>query len=139
MVTVLIRYKQARKGRVLHIYQSFFAFLHNREYQENGGVFVTRTRSLASVAPKGNIVKLTGDLSKMNPALMQPVGGMVGSGNMGRGPKDRHIGLTVAVVKGPQKGYVGTIKDTNGNVCRVELRTGNKIITIEKEKLRERM
>ena len=64
---------------------------------------------------------------------------MVGSGNMGRGPKDRHIGLTVAIVKGPQKGYVGTIKDTNGNVCRVELRTGNKIITIDKEKLRERL
>ncbi|KAM6501207.1 transcription elongation factor SPT5 [Amanita muscaria] len=129
---------EARKGRVLHIYQSFYAFLHNREYQENGGVFVTRTRSLASVAPKGSLVKPTGDLSKMNPAVMQPTGGMVGSGNMGRGPRDRHIGLTVTIVKGPQKGYAGTIKDTNGNICRVELRTGNKIITIEKDKLRER-
>ncbi|KAF8624668.1 hypothetical protein AX17_006999 [Amanita inopinata Kibby_2008] len=130
---------EGRKGRVLHIYQSFFAFLHNREYQENGGVFVTRARSLASLAPKGSIIKPTGDLSKMNPALQQPTGGMVGSGNMGRGPKDRHIGLTVAIVKGPQKGYVGTIKDTNGNIARVELRTGNKIITIEKEKMRERL
>ncbi len=59
---------------------------------------------------------------------------MVGSG-MGRGIRDRLIGVTVAVVKGPQKGYVGTIKDTNGPTARVELNTGNKVITIEKEKL----
>ena len=72
----------------------------------------------------------------MNPAIAQPSGGMVGSGAMGRGPRDRHIGLTVMVVKGPHKGYAGTIKDTNGNIARVELRTGNKVISIDKEKLR---
>src|SRR5580693_3331944 len=102
---------QGRKGRVLHIHQSFFAFLHNRDIVENGGVFVTRARSLASLAPKGNLVKTPGaDLSKMNPALGAPTGGMVGSGNMGRGPRDRLIGVTVVVVKGTQKGYVGAIK-----------------------------
>jgi len=79
------------------------------------------------------------DLSKMNPALAAPSGGMVGSGAMGRGPRDRHIGLTVTVVKGPHKGYVGTIKDTNGQIARVELRTGNKIIMIDKEKLYRRL
>lgn len=71
----------------------------------------------------------------MNPALVAPTGGMVGSGNMGRGPRDRHIGATVTVVKGAYKGYAGTIKDTNGPVARVELRTGNKVISIEKDKL----
>jgi transcription elongation factor SPT5 len=74
----------------------------------------------------------------MNPALVAPTGGMVGSGNMGRGPRDRHIGLTVTVIKGPHKGYVGTIKDTNGLIARVELRTGNKVIMIDKEKLYRR-
>ncbi|KAF9460432.1 hypothetical protein BDZ94DRAFT_933662 [Collybia nuda] len=130
---------EARKGRVLHTHQSFFAFLHNRDIVENGGVFVTRTRSLASLAPKGNLLKAGTDLSKMNPALAPPTGGMVGSGNMGRGPRDRDIGLTVCVIKGPHKGYVGTIKDTNGPAVRVELRTGNKVITLEKDKLRERL
>ncbi|KXN87162.1 Transcription elongation factor SPT5 [Leucoagaricus sp. SymC.cos] len=130
---------EGRKGRVLHIYQSFYAFLHNRDITENGGVFVTRTRSLVSVAPKGSLIKPGADLSKMNPALVQPTGGMVGSGNMGRGPKDRHIGVTVMVVKGPHKGYAGTIKDTNGNIARVELRTGNKLIMIDKEKLYRRL
>lgn len=101
---------------------------------------MTRARSLVSLAPKGNLVKTAGmDLSKMNPALAPPTGGMVGSGNMGRGPRDRHIGVTVCAVKGAYKGYVGTIKDTNGTVARVELRTGNKVIMIEKDKLRERL
>jgi hypothetical protein len=71
--------------------------------------------------------------------MIAPLGGMVGSGAMGRGPRDRDIGLTVCVVKGPHKSYVGTIKDTNGPIARVELRTGNKVITLEKNKLRERL
>ncbi|KAF8837001.1 transcription elongation factor Spt5 [Paxillus ammoniavirescens] len=127
---------EGRKGRVLHYYQSFFAFLHNRDISENGGVFVTRARSLASLAPKGNLVKPGTDLGKMNPhaAGGAPMGGMVGSA-MGRGPRDRDIGALVAIVKGPQKGYLGIIKDTNGNFARVELHTGNKVITIDKEKL----
>jgi transcription elongation factor SPT5 len=73
----------------------------------------------------------------MNPTLGAPTGGMVGSGNMGRGPRDRDIGLTVMVVKGTHKGYSGTIKDTNGQIARVELRSGNKVITIDKEKIHE--
>ncbi|KAF8957531.1 hypothetical protein BDZ97DRAFT_1906781 [Flammula alnicola] len=130
---------EGRKGRVLHTHQSFFAFLHNRDIAENSGVFVTRARSLASLAPKSNVIKIGADLSKMNPALVAPTGGMVGSGNMGRGPRDRHIGTTVTVIKGPHKGYVGTIKDTNGAIARVELRTGNKIIMVDKEKLYRRL
>jgi len=132
--------EQGRKGRVLHTHQSFYAFLFNREIAENGGVFVTRTRSLASLAPKSNALKAVNtDLSKMNPTMMAPTGGMVGSGAMTRGPKDRDIGLTVTVIKGTHKGYVGTIKDTNGQIARVELRTGNKVIMIEKEKIYERL
>ncbi|KAF8170171.1 hypothetical protein K438DRAFT_1854154 [Mycena galopus ATCC 62051] len=131
---------EGRKGRVLHIHQAFWAFLHNRDIVENGGVFVARARSLVSVAPKGNLAKAHGmDLSKMNPALVAPTGGMVGSGNMGRGPRDRLIGVTVTVVKGPYKGYVGAIKDTNGPIARVELHTGNKVVPVDKEKLKRRL
>lgn len=101
-------------------------------------MFVTRARSLVSLAPKGNIIRPGTDLSKMNPAMSGGVtGGMVGSG-LGRGPRDRLIGVLVTVVKGPQKGYIGIIKDTNGPMARVELNTNNKVITIEKEKLYRR-
>ncbi|KAJ7132900.1 transcription elongation factor Spt5 [Mycena crocata] len=131
---------EGRKGRVLHIHQAFFAFLHNRDIVENGGVFVTRARSLVSLAPKGSLAKGPAmDLSKMNPALMPPTGGMVGSGSMGRGPRDRLIGVTVTIVKGPYKGYVGAIKDTNGPIARVELHTGNKVVAVDKEKLKRRL
>ncbi|ELU42866.1 transcription elongation factor SPT5 [Rhizoctonia solani AG-1 IA] len=123
---------EMRKGQVLHIHQSTYAFLFNREIAENGGVFVTRARSLVSVAPKGPGAGM--DLSKMNPAMMG--GGMVGSGIMTRAPRDRLIGVHVMVTKGLQKGYVGTVKETNGNLVRVELVTGNKVISIEKDKLR---
>jgi len=109
--------------------------LHNRDVTENSGVFVTRARSLVSLAPKGNLIK-TGDLSKMNPSMMG--GGMVGSGIIGRGPRDRLIGTPVMVTKGPSKGVAGVIKDTNGNLARVELLTGNKVISIDKSKLKWR-
>lgn len=80
------------------------------------------------------------DLSKMNPALSGgAMGGMVGSGPMGRGPRDRDIGVTVVIVKGPHKGYAGTIKDTNGSMARVELLTSNKMITIDKTKLHRKL
>lgn len=63
---------------------------------------------------------------------------MVGSGILGRGPRDRLIGTQVMVTKGPSKGIAGVIKDTNGNIARVELLTGNKVISIDKSKLRWR-
>ena len=43
--------------------------------------------------------------------------------------------IVTLVPKGPPKGYTGTIKDTNGPITRVELRTGNKLNTNEKGKL----
>ena len=99
---------------------------------------MTRARSLASLAPKGLPKVGALDLSKMNPAVAAPQGGMVGS-QIGRGPRDRLIGVHVAIIKGPQKGYYGTIKDTNGNLARVELQTSNKVITIDKVKLKRRL
>ena len=72
----------------------------------------------------------------MNPSMMGD--GMVGSGIIGRGPRDRLIGTQVMVTKGPSKGIAGVVKDTNGNIARVELLTGNKVISIEKSKLRRR-
>ncbi|KAG9011512.1 transcription elongation factor spt5, partial [Tulasnella sp. 427] len=124
---------EGRKGGVVHIHQAFYAFLHNREIVENGGVFVTRARSLASVAPKGR----SGgpDLTKLNPAM---AGGMVGSGMTSKGARDPLVGVQIVVVQGQFKGYLGRIKDTNGNFARVELHTQNKVITTEKAKLKRK-
>ena len=125
---------QNRRGVVLHIHQAFYAFLHNRDIPQNGGIFVARCRSLEPIAPKGG-TKAAVDLSKMNPALLNAQGG---APSMSRGPRDRLVGVNVVIVKGPQKGYLGAIKDVNGDHCRVELNTTNKIVTVEKVKLRRR-
>lgn len=125
---------QNRRGVVLHIHQGHFAFLHNREMEQNGGIFVVRCRSLEPIASKTG-AKVGPDLSKMNPALNSAQGG---APSMARGPRDRLIGVNVAVIKGPHKGFIGTIKDVNGDHCRVEIHTQNRIITIEKAKLRRR-
>ena len=63
---------------------------------------------------------------------------MVGSGIIGRGPRDRLIGTQVMIIKGPSKGVAGVVKDTNGTLARVELLTGNKVISIDKSKLKRR-
>ncbi|KAG8706005.1 transcription elongation factor spt5 [Ceratobasidium sp. 395] len=125
---------EMRKGQVLHIHQSTYASLHNRNIAENGGVFVTRARLLVSVAPKGPGAGV--DLSKMSPEMAGGAGGMVGSGIMNRVPQDRLIGVSVTVTKGLQKGYMGTIKETNGDIVRIELVTNNKVVSIEEDKLR---
>ncbi|CAG7851799.1 Transcription elongation factor SPT5 AltName: Full=Chromatin elongation factor SPT5 [Serendipita indica DSM 11827] len=122
-----------RRGVVLHIHQAFYAFLHNREIPKDGGIFVTRCRSLAPIAPKGAPKQPAMDLTKMNPAV---AGGTGGAPSMSRGPRDRLIGVNIKIIKGTQKGYQGIIKDVNGQHCRVELSTNNRIITIEKDKLR---
>ena len=88
---------------------------------------------MVSLTPKGNLIK-TGDLSKMNPSMMG--GGIVSSGMIGRGPRDKLAGTPIMVTKGPNKGVAGVIKDTNGNLARVELLTGNKVISIDKSKLK---
>jgi transcription elongation factor SPT5 len=100
---------------------------------QNGGIFVSKCRSLAPIAPKGAPKPGGMDLTKMNPAV---AGGQGGSPSMSRGPRDRLIGTQIKIIKGMQKGYQGVIKDVNGPHCRVELSTNNRIITIEKEKLR---
>ncbi|KAH9468034.1 hypothetical protein Pst134EA_011655 [Puccinia striiformis f. sp. tritici] len=128
-----------RRGRVLHIYRSMYAFLHSHESTENGGVFVTNARNLVSVAPKGS-KKDSGplDLTKMNPEMANrpPVGGPVVAAGIGqRFKRDEDIGKLCYIIKGPNKGLQGIIKDINGLLARVELHTNNKTLTIEKTKL----
>lgn len=72
----------------------------------------------------------------MNPAVAGNAqsGGMVGS-QVGRGPRDRLIGVICKITKGPMKNYNGIVKDTNGNMLRIELQANNKIITIDRMKV----
>ncbi|KAL4953642.1 Spt5 C-terminal nonapeptide repeat binding Spt4-domain-containing protein [Aspergillus filifer] len=133
--TVREVYGEQRSGVILHIHRSFL-FIHNKASAENSGIVVVRTTSVVTVSAKGG--RNTGpDLSKMNPALMGrgAPGGMMGpppSRNFGR---DRILGKTILVRKGPFKGLVGIVKDTTDVQARVELHSKNKLVTIPKELL----
>ena len=130
---------ESKQGVILHIYRSFL-FLHNREQTENSGISVVRASNVATVAAKGGRVAQSGntgpDLNKMNPALMR--NGMNGNGAMAP-PKtfgrDRALGQTVTIRKGPYKGLLGIVKDTTDLEARVELHTKGKTITVPKDTL----
>lgn len=123
---------QHRKGTILQIYRSTFIWLYNREIQENSGVFVLRNRQITSAAAK---TKATTDYSKQNPIFnvqtAQPA-------LVGRGPRDRLIDTHVVVVKGINKGMIGTVKDVNADKVRVELQSGNKMIVVPRSSLRKK-
>ena len=137
-------FSQMRQGQVLHVHQSMIAFLHNREYTENGGIFIVRTRNLEPLAPKSVSAKKSDsrDLSKLNPALANATGGGANDvrveGVKRFGGRDIYQGKHVAIVKGPYKTYRGIIKETNGNMARIELQSVSKPVTVQLDWLVEK-
>jgi transcription elongation factor SPT5 len=132
--TVREVYGEQRSGVILHIHRSFL-FIHNKAQAENAGIVVVRTTNVVTVSAKGG--RPTGpDLSKMNPALMRngAPGGMMAPPSKTFG-RDRLLGKTVLVRKGPFKGLLGIVKDTTDVQARVELHSKNKLVTIPKELL----
>jgi transcription elongation factor SPT5 len=130
---------EQKQGVILHIYRSFL-FLHNREQTENSGIAVVRTNNVATVAAKGGRVTQgasTGpNLARMNPALQRNGA----NGNSAMPPpksfgRDRALGQTVTIRRGPYKGLLGIVKDSTDSEARVELHTKGKTITVPKDTL----
>ncbi|PGH14683.1 hypothetical protein AJ79_02849 [Helicocarpus griseus UAMH5409] len=127
---------EQRTGVILHIHRSFL-FLNNKDSTDNAGIIVTRASNVTTVATSGGRLanRSAPDFSKMNPALTK--NGMNGSGmppprSFGR---DRTIGKTVTIRKGPFKGLLGIVKDTTDFQARVELHSKNKVVTVDKDML----
>ena len=127
---------ELRQGTILHIHRAF-AFLHNRELNENLGVFTSRTSNLATIAAKGGRINTGPDLNKMNPAMQRRTGqpNMPPPTVMRTGGRDRAIGMTVIVRQGPYKGLLGIVKDTTDVTARVELHSNLRTVSLEKSKL----
>ena len=129
---------EGKQGTIICIYRSFL-FLHSREVSENGGNFVVRANNVATIAAKGGRIIGNGtsgpDLTKMNPQR-NGTNGKAGVMSAPPPPKsfgrDRTIGKTVIVRKGPLKGLLGIVKDTTDKDARVELHARGKILTIAK-------
>ncbi len=129
---------EGKSGKIIHIHRSYL-FLHSQEQHENAGVFVVRTTNVATVAAKGGRVNAAAsgpDLTAMNPALQRNNG--TGSGSM-QPPKsfgrDRAIGQTVTIRRGPYKGLLGIVKEATDTNARVELHTKGKTVNVPRDAL----
>jgi transcription elongation factor SPT5 len=126
-----------KQGLIVHIHRQFL-FLHNREQTENSGIFVVRANNVATIAAKGGRIAQQSsgpDLSKMNPSMQRNGangGAMAPPKSFGR---DKTLGQTVTIRKGPYKGLLGIVKDSTDLEVRVELHTKSKTITVSKEVL----
>ncbi|TAQ91139.1 hypothetical protein B7494_g499 [Chlorociboria aeruginascens] len=123
-----------RTGKIRHIHRAFL-FLHSSTQSENAGIFVTRTSNVATVSAKGGRVAMGPDLTSMNPALKRNPGvanDMPPPKSFGR---DKSIGQTVTIRRGPYKGLLGIVKETTETNARVELHTKNKTVNVPKEAL----
>lgn len=131
---------EPRAGQVLHTYKSLFAFLYNRDYTENGGVFVVYAQQLSSetLRSKPGQQAAARDPSKMNPdAQLMPPPSLAVAGAMGKAGRDRLVGQRIKIGgPGGLKGKEGRVKDVNptSQVCRIELTATNKIVTVHKSK-----
>ena len=125
---------ESRSGTIIHLHRAF-AFVHNRTQVENAGVFVTRCVNVMTVAAKGG--RATAADVKTSSALNMrngngPSRAMAPPRSFGR---DRLLGKTVTVRKGPFKGVLGIVKDTTETTARVEMHSKAKVITTEKDDL----
>ena len=128
---------EGRSGKIIHIHRAYL-YLRNSAQSENAGVFVARTTGVATVSAKGGRVTTAStlpDLNSMNPAMKRNPGGtgeMAAPKTFGR---DRSIGQTVTIRKGPFKGLLGIVKETTDTNARVELHTKNKTVNVPKDAL----
>ena len=125
---------ESKSGVIIHIHRAF-VYVHDRTQTENAGVFVTRCVNVTTVAAKGG--RATAADAKTNSAMHMkngdgPSGPMAPPKSLGR---DRLIGKTVSVRKGPYKGVLGIVKNTTETTARIEMHSKAKIITIDKDEL----
>lgn len=125
---------ESKSGVIIHIHRAF-VFVHNRTQPENAGVFVARCVNVTTVAAKGG--RATAADAKTNSALQMKNGsGMNGAMAPPRSfGRDRLIGKTVTIRKGPYKGVLGIVKGTTETEARVEMHSKAKVITVGKDEL----
>lgn len=125
---------ESKSGVIIHIHRAF-VFIHNRTQPENAGVFVARCVNVTTVAAKGG--RATAADAKTNSAMQMKNGSGL-NGQMAP-PKflgrDRLIGKTVTVRKGPYKGVLGIVKNTTETTARIEMHSKAKVITVDKDEL----
>jgi transcription elongation factor SPT5 len=114
---------ERKQGKVLYLYRGN-AFLYNKELVESSGVFVVKTRLLASISSTGprNVIKT------MPPPIGRPHGSV--DRNFASRRNDPLLHQTIMITGGPFKGYQGIVKSVVDKGYRIELHTNAKIVTV---------
>ncbi|KAK9886433.1 hypothetical protein WA026_016713 [Henosepilachna vigintioctopunctata] len=155
MVKVIDGPHSGFSGEIKHLYRNF-AFLYSREFLQNGGIFVCKTKHLHLAG--GNKAVASADITTgmefMSPRRSSPMhpssgigtggGGGVGgfatprAGGAGRGrvTRDRDIiGTTIKITRGPYKGNIGIVKDATQSTARIELHTSCQTISVDRNNI----
>ncbi|KAI9197089.1 uncharacterized protein BJ171DRAFT_523077 [Polychytrium aggregatum] len=117
-----------KRATILHVYNGF-VFLTSREILENGGVIVTRSH---------NVTKLGGEgpgSAKTNPMGPPTTRGGFGRGRGApmRGRRDALVAKSGTITRGPYKGYLGIVKDSDNDTLRIELHTNSRVVTVKRD------
>jgi len=130
---------EGKQGTIRHIHRAFL-FLHSTTQPENAGMFVARNTNVSTISAKAGRITGSGpDLTSMNPAMKRGGANGNSAGSMAPPPKffgrDKAIGQTVTIRRGPYKGLLGIVKETTDLNARVELHTKGKTINVPKDSL----
>ncbi|KAI9296173.1 hypothetical protein K502DRAFT_359419 [Neoconidiobolus thromboides FSU 785] len=129
-----------RRGIIIYIHKNV-AFVKAGNHIDNSGVSVEKVKFLISLSKAQNTAggKVIRDKDGFTVPTRPPTnmgdrqrGGFRQGG--GRGPRrtDPLVDKTVNIKSGSYKGYIGIVKEVNGNMARVELHTNSKVVTVDK-------
>lgn len=122
---------KGRKGKVFNIHLQT-VFCHNIALTEHNGIFVARNRDIEVEG----MTRAKVDFSKQNPNMMQPGGSMSAPTLLPKTTgRDKAIGQTIWIRRGPQKGLMGIVTDTTDTTARIEPHNGLKKISVNKDLL----
>lgn len=111
---------------VLHIYKTW-VFLYSKEIADTNGIYVTRSRLVASLSSKFSNGSSNQYSFGASPASRQ-------SRNQRYPPNSRRnmalLHKVIFIRTGPFKGYQGMVKSITDKGLRVELNTNGKIVTV---------
>jgi len=135
---------KGQNGLVKHVWKSS-VFIFKRDYMENNGIFVSRSKNLKLAGGKGRIRPKPGAFGygAASPSIhgaatpgggrgQQGRGGNAGRGRGGRRHRSEWLNKTIRVTRGPFKGYLGLVRNATPTTVKVELQAmpKHKIFTL---------
>ncbi|KAL9061151.1 MAG: hypothetical protein Q9162_000296 [Coniocarpon cinnabarinum] len=116
-----------RQGIVMHMNRGFL-FMRDRSRVENAGMFVARNSNVVSMAAQRSATNGSQNgIARPNGNTPMPPPRSFG--------RDRYLGKTCRIRRGPYKALIGLVKDATETDVRLELQGKQKIINIQKDLL----